>query len=391
VIPFFSVFFILLLPWLLQWANAPPGSIPTGFIAGGVDYHTYIAKMKWFEEGHTAYVNLFTGEDTEPVRIYQFYWFLGKVAALTGLSLPWVYHLARSFLGALSVVLTYRFMKKYSGVEPILATLFSVLACGGYLTTFDELFGTSLGADRTDYFLQGRVWLAFLTFPHYMADILGILLLLEAHLDNKYPLALAGGFLMSLGHPFLAALFVPIILIVGFLKKQSFASIKTCAFFLAGLTPISIVMALDMQVEWVEIWRAQTYRETPHPLKFLLIGYGVVGLMGWYSAAVTLYRKNLNMWVIWLLLVSVLVYLAPLPNKREFAFFVSIPLGVLAAPVAEGVCRWFVRVTSRRALGVAACVVFLYFCGWQVPLIYSQTLCSFIPQDTFNGYYVTEE
>lgn len=263
MISFFSVFFILLLPWLLQWANAPPGGIPTGFIAGGVDYHTYIAKMKWFAEGHAAYANLYTGEDTEPVRIYQFYWFLGKVADLTGLPLPWVYHLARSFLGALSVVLMYRFMKKYSGAEPVLAALFAILACGGYLTTVDELFGTSFGADRTDYFLQGRVWLAFLTFPHYMEDILGIFLLLQAYLGKKYPLALAGGFLMSRGHPFLAALLVPAVLIDGLLKKQPVLCLKTIAFYLAGLAPISLVMALDMRLEWVEIWRAQTYRETP--------------------------------------------------------------------------------------------------------------------------------
>ncbi|MCL6558413.1 MAG: hypothetical protein K6U74_06350, partial [Firmicutes bacterium] len=155
--------------------------------------------------------------------------------------------------------------------------------------------------------------------------------------------------------------------------------------------PISLVMALDMRVEWVEIWRAQTYRETPHPLKFLLLGYGAIGVMGWYSAGVLLYRKNLNVWALWLFLASLMSYLAPLPNKREFAFFVSMPLGVLAAPVAEGVCRWFLRVTSRRDLGVAACVVFLYLCVWQVPLIYAQTLISFRPQDTYNGYYLTGE
>ncbi|MGQ9825536.1 MAG: hypothetical protein ACUVSK_11195, partial [Desulfotomaculales bacterium] len=343
MISFFSMFFILLLPWLLQWAIALPGSIPTGFFAGGVDYHTYIAKMKWFKEGHSAYANLYTGEDTEPVRIYQFYWFLGKVACLTGLPLPWVYHLARSFLGALSVVLIYRFMKKYSGAEPVLAALFAVLACGGYLTAVDELFGTSFGADRTDYFLQGRVWLALLTFPHYMADILGILLLLEAYLGKKCPLALAGGFLMSLGHPFLVALFVPIILIDGLLKKQPVTSLKTCAFYLAGFAPVSLVMVLDMRVDWVEIWRAQTYRETPHPLKFLLVGYGAVGVMGWYGAAVSFYRKKFNVWAFWLVLASAMAYLAPLPNKREFAFFISIPLGVLAAPVAAQVCGWFIK------------------------------------------------
>ncbi|NPV74325.1 MAG: hypothetical protein HPY89_11245 [Pelotomaculum sp.] len=356
-----------------------------------MDYHTYIAKMKWFMEGNTAYVNRYTGEETEPVYIYQFYMLLGKISGWTGLSLTWTFHTARALLGSLAALLMYRFMKKYSGTEPVVAALFAVMASGGYLSMVDTLLGTSFNSDRTDYFLQGRVWLAFLTFPHYSASLIGLFLLLEAHFGTRKALALPGGFLMSLAHPFLAAVFIPVVLLDGFLKKEFGKAVKTCTLYFIGLAPLTLLIAGEMNVEWVRIWREQTCRDTPDPLKFLLLSYGAVGIMGWYKAAALVRQKKLDFWLLWLLTASIMAYFFPLPNRREFAFFLSIPLGVLAAPVAVNICRWFIEISSRRNLGLAASVLFLYFCVWQVPVLYAQVLNSFNPKDAYSGFYITEE
>lgn len=380
-----------MLPWVLNYANAPPGNIPTGFITGGEDYHTYITKMKWFMEGNTGYVNRYTGEETEPVYIYQFYLLLGKIAGWTGVSLPWVFHTARALLSSISVLLIYRFIRKHSGTEPVVATLFAIMATGGYLNMVDSIFGTNLNFNHTDFFLQGQVWLAFITFPHYSVSLIGLLLFLEAYFGSKKALALPGGFLMSLAHPFLAAVFIPVVLLDGFLKKELNKAVKTCALYIIGLAPIALLLAGEINVEWVSIWRKQTYMGTPNPLKFLLVGYGIIGIMGWYKAVDLIRQKELNFWLLWLLIASIMAYVFPLPNKREFAFFLSIPLGILATPVAVSICRWFFKTCSRRVLGMVASALFLYCCVWQVPILYAQTLISFNPKDTYSGFYITEE
>ena len=391
---FLIVFLITLLPWLIQWFATSNGSIPTGFISGGVDYHTFIAKMKWGMGGHWTYENRFTGEKTAPVPIYQFYLFLGHLAGWTGISIPWMYHLSRSILGAITALLLWRFLKRYVPVNPVIAIILTIMASGGYLVICDQLFSTQLNADSTDTFLQGRVWLAYLTFPHYFLDMLGILLLLESYLAAYSYFALPGGLLISLAHPFLMALFCPVILISSIFRKDFKQAFVSCALASLGALPVAVPMYLAIQkVEWLNIWREQTYRKTPPFWKFFVVGYGLTGIAGWYE----LYYKTIRekdrvmvLWATWLVLSVIFSYFAPIPNKREFAFFITIPLGILATPLITCGVKWLL-VNTKGAKSKLAATLLLLTCIWYGVVIYGQCLVSFKPTDTFTGYYITPE
>lgn len=390
---FILTFVILITPYLYQLMNAPPGYTATGFFAGGADYATFIAKMKWGMEGHWTYENRYTGEDTEPVPIYQFYLFLGHLAGWTGLSLPWVFHLTRSFLGAFTLIYLWQLIKKHVPVNPVIATILSILASGGFLEASDYLFGTEFNKDHSDFFLQGRVWLAYLTYPHYCLELLGVLILLDSYLSARPWLALFGGGLISLVHPFLLGLFCPVILLSSLAVNNLKKAITCCAFATLGALPVIFPLYLAMQkVEWLRVWRDQTYRPTPHFIKFFILGYGLTGLAGWYGFAKWMAKrdKKIILWVIWLVLAVVLSYLAPFPNKREYAFFISIPIGILAAPWIEKLTRW----VTGNATGVKRKViqgVVILFCTWQCLVTYGDYIISSTNNETPSGNYIPPE
>lgn len=390
---FILTFVILITPYFYQVMNTPPGYTATGFFAGGADYATFITKMKWGMEGHWTYENRYTGEDTEPVPIYQFYLFLGHLAEWTGLSLPWVFHLTRSLLGAFTVIYLWQLIKKHVPVNPVVATILSILASGGFLEAGDCLFGTEFNKDYSDFFLQGRVWLAYLTYPHYCLELLGVLLLLNAYLSSRLWLAVPGGIFIALVHPFLLGLFCPVILLSSLIRKDFRAAVICCALASAVALPIIIPMYLAIQEhEWLRVWRDQTYRPTPHFIKFFLLGYGLTGIAGWYGFVKWMAKRDKKMvlWVIWLVLAVVLSYLAPFPNKREYAFFVSIPLGILAAPWIEKLTLWVMGNSTGVKRKVIQGVVIL-FCTWQCLAIYGDCIINSTNDKAQSGNYILPE
>lgn len=286
-----------------------------------------------------------------------------------------------------------QFFKKHVPVSPVLALILAVMASGGYMVVSDTLIGTGLNSDGTDHFLQGRVWLAYLTFPHYFLDLLGILLLLESYLAARTWLALPGGILISLAHPFLLGLFCPVILLTAMYRKDFEKAVIPCVLASVGALPVMIPMYQAIQgVEWLTVWREQTYRETPNFFKFFVFGYGFVGIAGWLGFIDWLRKKDKNMtlWALWLALAVILAYLAPIPNRREFAFFVTVPLGILATPLIGRFIQWF-KCVNGGLKGTMGAYLVVLTCIWYAVIMYSQCLISFKPTDTFTGYYISPE
>ncbi|NSW82715.1 MAG: hypothetical protein HPY90_05480 [Syntrophothermus sp.] len=346
---FITAFAVLLLPWLIQVALTPEGYVPTGHLLGYEDYLTFIAKMKWGEQGHWTYINRFTTEPTEPAPIYFFYLLLGHIARLTGLSLLWVFHLARSVLGALCLLFWWEFCRKHVR-HPVVAFLIGIFASFGYVKPGSSLFFHQM-------YVQGHAaYTCLLGFTHYTIDFMAILALFEAYLSMRHWLAVLAGIGLSMVHPFLLILFPVIILVHALMFRREYLKDAITVALLAGVgaLPFALPMYLAYQkIEWLKIWREQTYYPMPwHLILFrLVLSFGLAGIIAWARIPWVMRRdKALDEVLrcrmvekvsgIWMVLAALLVIFAPLPNRREFGFFLSLPIGVLAAP-------WLVEFSER--------------------------------------------
>lgn len=359
---------MVLLPWLLQVANTPPGHIPTGFVAGGEDYNTYIAKMKWGTAGNWTYPNRYTPEPTEAVPIYGFFLLLGHISAWTGVSLQWVFHLSKAVLGGLALYALWLFISKNTS-HPGIAFLLAVGASGGYLNS------------RAELFIQGHLYLSLLTFPHYLISLLAYLAIFHAYLfSDIHPcvragLAAVGGFFLSATHPFLLALVlvVPVVHALLFnrpaLKRALVISITA---MVAALPLVLILARALLEAPWLNAWREQTSSTGIIVPVFLVTVYGLAGVLGWIRVPFVIRKSNdrETFWAVWLVMAALFAVAAPLPNRREFAFFLSLPLGLLASvPVA-----WFLvwlKGTDAWEWSKKSAVVLVLFLGvWYAAGVY---------------------
>ena len=83
------------IPYAYAYAFQPPGHVFVGFFYLWDDATTYIAKMREGWEGAWAWQNRYTTESSGTAYLFMFWILLGHLAALTGLPLLVVFHLAR--------------------------------------------------------------------------------------------------------------------------------------------------------------------------------------------------------------------------------------------------------------------------------------------------------
>jgi len=83
------------IPYAYAYAVQPPGHVFVGFFYLWDDATTYIAKMREGWEGAWAWQNRYTTESSGTAYLFMFWILLGHLAALTGLPLLVVFHLAR--------------------------------------------------------------------------------------------------------------------------------------------------------------------------------------------------------------------------------------------------------------------------------------------------------
>lgn len=343
----------LTLPGIVPGLFAPADKTWIGFSTGGIDYPTYLAKMQWGYWGHWTYPDRLTSEKTEAVPIYTFYLFLGHVARWTGLEIPWVYHLTRIVLALIGFLLFVTWLqKKQWGLWELLAATFAAAA--------EVKIG---GSSPFPLRIQESLWLATLTFPHYMLNFIGLMLVFlgyEALLKDRtlkaVGLGLGGVICLLLGHPFLLALAlgIPGLETIIWRRKE----IKRTFFYLAMLSfaalPWLLLLAKTFWgVDWLVEWRRQAVLPTPTLLGFL----GAQGLATPLAIAGigrALRAENSRFALVWFVWAWALVYSHLLGNAREFAFAISIPTGIMAM---EGMRQLFPSIKSAKAVGAFIVIV----------------------------------
>ena len=95
------------LPYLLAWFLAPADTQYTGLLINPLDGETYYAKMQHGAQGNWLFHLTFTPEEHQGVFVYIFYLVLGKIAALTRVPVPFVYHFARCAAGLVLLLVAF--------------------------------------------------------------------------------------------------------------------------------------------------------------------------------------------------------------------------------------------------------------------------------------------
>lgn len=89
------------IPYLYGYLNTPPGMVYTGLGYNIDDNAVYFSWMRQAENGGFFLRNQFSVEEQRGVLFNLFFWLLGSLVRVTGLSTPAVYHAARVVVGAL--------------------------------------------------------------------------------------------------------------------------------------------------------------------------------------------------------------------------------------------------------------------------------------------------
>jgi len=307
------IFLITYLPLIAAQILTPKGYTFTGFIAGGVDYYTFLTKLKLGYLGNWIYTNKFTTENIQGVPIYFFYIVLGHIGKLFNIS-PIKMLLYSDMIIA---IVSWSFLLWYLRNETIYSYIFSM-----FLFPYPFL----------KFFMWPSAYSA-VSIPHYGIDIIGLLLVIEGFKRKKYILGIAGAYLLLIIHPFLLALayLIPVIYAALYEKDKFKYTVKYLFLLTISISPYLIVLLKYFtQTEWLKEWREQALANY-NPLLLILV-YGIPMYLAVYYVLKN-YRKldkEEKFSTAWIISAIILTFLMPMTNKDEFLFMFSLPVGILA-------------------------------------------------------------
>jgi hypothetical protein len=381
------VLVIVNIPYLLGWVTSTPEVEFGGAVYNVHDANSYIAKMRQGAQGAWLFRLPYTVEEHRGTIVYIYYLLLGKLAAVSGVSLEWTFHLARLASGALLLTTVYAFLARFTSYRAVRRTAFLLIAFSGGMAWLLSLLGVTHWLDwlPLDLILpEAYVFLTLYSSPHIalaMACILWGLLCLEdlEHLRARLVLiaaavftvaALVGGFYLVV--PF-SILGVHWLVTMLHQRRANWKALGCIA--LAGLAP-ALVIGYTYYVFTVDpvyrVWADQNLVLSPHPLHYLA-GYAITGSLAVLGVVWTVRagRWRMQLPVIWLALLPLLVY-SPFTLQRRLSIGVQVPLCLLAAiglihilvlPFGRsGAVRWLSRLRrydrrGMRRLAVAAVIL----------------------------------
>jgi len=397
------------LPYLAGYLAQTADMQFSGALLDRADYHSHLAKMQQGYRGEWRYRLLFTPEEHEGAYLQTFYVALGHLARLGGLGLPLAYQVARVVCGFLMLLAIYRFVAHF--VRPVrtrqVAFLLVTTASGlGWLT---EVFAPTSpgGVSPMDFWLlDGFIYLAVLTFPHFCAAI-GLLLVIFLLLLHRpagpsagdIALAVLASLALGLIHPY--TLLVADLLPILYWGIEGLRTHRVVWRGLAAVAAMGVIqgplLAYDLWVFHTQPifsgWSVQNVTLSP-PLRVYLWGYGVLLALGAVGTVVWARRggQGLAFPLFWIGLVAALVYL-PWNLQRRFLEGVPVPLGLLAGVgLAEGLlpqgggrrqARW--RWLAQAAVVALAAMSNLYLTAGLTLAAATRAPALFWPADLLAG------
>jgi hypothetical protein len=334
-------------PYVIGWSHSTPDKVFGGFVIAIEDGYSYLAKMNEGARGAWLFHLVYTSEPHAGTLIYIHYLLLGKIAALSGLPLIAVYHLARLVFDALLLLVTYRFIAMFSGSRAVRRIAFLLVVFSGGLGWLLILLGQSnwLGSAPIDlYSPEAFTFLVLYAFPHIALARTLMLLGLMVLWRNQPSAAgtrqsiVAG--LCWLGMGLIVSFYVAVAYAAagaGFIAvsiaRRRIEWREVRALIIAGLISAPTVMysLVVFSVDPVlAAWSAQNIVLSPHPLHYLA-GYALVGglaIVGvFFVRRINLQSRNL---LGWLIIVPFLLYI-PFNLQRRLIESWQVPLAFFAA------------------------------------------------------------
>ena len=351
------------LPYLAVWGLAPEGTQFTGLLVNPLDGASYLAKMRLGAQGAWLFHLTYTPEDHSGALVYPFYLLLGKLAALTRLPIPLVYHLARAAAGLWLLLLAYRFVARCIDTIPARRAAFLLIGLSAGLGWL--LVSLGYPADRLAdlWVAEGFTFLSLLVNPHFPLAmalmILVLIIILDIDTDDgQLVRRLAAIALASVSLALVHVLAVPTLLaIIGvYTALRAWQQRRIPKRLLwAGLVTLGAtgpVLLYDTFVfrsnPAMAAWSAQNITKSLAPWDYAL-GYGLVLLLALAGTRAAWARRRPAdvLLLAWPLATVVLIYL-PLTMQRRLITGLHVPLAVLAA-MGLATTLW-PRIRTGRAL-----------------------------------------
>jgi hypothetical protein len=338
-------------PYLIGWLRSTPDKVFGGFVIAVEDGYSYLAKMNEGARGAWLFTLPYTSEPHTATLFYIFHLLLGKVAALTGLSLIAMYHLARLIFDALLLIVTYRFLAMFTASRAVRRIAFVLIVFSGGLGWLLLLLGQAnwLNSFPIDLISpEAFTFLILLGFPHLALArtlmLLGLMFLWQGGASNQKSKVRNQRWLSAgvcwLGMGFLVPFYVAVVgaIVIAGLAADSIAHRRinwhdVRASILAGLIAAPILaytfVVVGIDPVW-NVWAAQLIILSPHPLHYVL-GYALVGTLAIVGLVKNPKSRIRNPELLgWLIIVPFLIYL-PFNSQRRLIEGWQIPLAFFAA------------------------------------------------------------
>ncbi len=398
-----AILLLSCLPYIIAARIAPEGWQFAGILVNPFDAHSYMAKMQQGVEGNWLFHLTYTPEPHEGAFIFTFYLALGHLAALTGLPLIWIFHLARLAAGFCLLLVAFRFIAQVTPhpYERRLAFVLLISASGlGWL-------GAIFGAFPIDLWVpEAFVPYSLYANPHFPLGMALMLIIFQRvawptaseapgttpHPPQNPPSPIPNS--QSVLWAGLAALALALILPFALLTVWAILAVFLSWLYVTrrrlpwpqiwptlGVGLFSApVIAYDY---WLSVthpimagWSAQNVTTAPAILDFLL-GYGLLGLLamvgGWLIVRSNRDNPKLGegLVLLWAVVTVILVYL-PFDLQRRLINGLHVPVCILAA---IGLTRWLghsrLKLSHRRLItnGVVTVGALGTLFVWSLPLI----------------------
>lgn len=339
-----GILFLSCLPYFGAGQLAPTGWQFGGLLVNPQDGYTYLAKMRQGADGSWLFHMTYTAEPHPGVFIFVFYLGLGHVAALTGLPLIWLFHLARLLAGFGLLMAAFRFIRRLTDQWQIAFILLVSSSGLGWL-------GAILGFFPIDLWVpEAFVPYSLYANPHFpLGMALMLVIAYEVAWPDRYPASLGwigvAGLALALTLPF--GLIMVEIVLAGYILwlyglRRSLPRPQIWLTLTVGLVSAPVIFYdywITQTQPIIVDWSAQNVTPAPALINVGL-GYGLVGLFALVGGWLVLKEfwsngdkefPQLGLVLIWAVITPLLVYLPLLDLQRRFIIGWQIPLAILAA------------------------------------------------------------
>ncbi|MEI7905255.1 MAG: hypothetical protein WCI43_07575 [Candidatus Firestonebacteria bacterium] len=366
------------LPYFAMNSGTPSGSVYMGSIGNGFDQASYLAWIKQGAEGKLLFSDNYTTEPQSGAFFHPFFLVCGWFVRLTGLEIIQAYHIIRSLLAILFIMMLFKFSELFlqNFKERFFFTALSALSAG-----FSFMFSPKILEYLNSTFLITPYDLivpeatAFMAILHKPLFLMALILLLSSmfflyrgfkNMKGKdILLSILMLFLLGFVHPYdLATVYITLVLYLIW-TRADWMKWRLLAGIVVISCPSLIYEYLMSSYDPVfrEWGKTLTISSTPWSY-FLSFGFVFIAAAAYTAKRWGKYTKTEIFLLSWLIGHFILAYF-PVRFERRLILGFQIPLALLATmwfySAALPFLRKHLKISPRGAVAFAAVAIALTF------------------------------